>query len=71
MSGGRPRREDEFRYRQMAFTFVPTAGVIERLFEVHGFEWERVDWRDGRITDWTEIEDYRNQGRVTWVARRM
>ncbi len=69
-SAGRARREDELRFRQMGVTFYPTASLVERLFEVHGFQPQRIDWHSGEIRDWTAIEDYKNGGRFSWVATR-
>ncbi|PCE33713.1 class I SAM-dependent methyltransferase [Burkholderia ubonensis] len=43
--------------------------VVEMLFEHYGLDYERVDWRAQRVTDWTDLGDYRRGARETWIAR--
>jgi hypothetical protein len=43
--------------------------VVEMLFEHYGLAYERVDWRAQRVTDWTDLSDYRRGARETWIVR--
>ncbi|WP_047258477.1 class I SAM-dependent methyltransferase [Chromobacterium subtsugae] len=43
--------------------------ALEMLFEHFGLEYARVDWMAQRVSDWTDLEDYRNGSRESWVVR--
>lgn len=47
---------------------IPSKGLVELLFKTFGFKFSELQWRDREIADWTDIEDYRTGGRVSYLA---
>lgn len=66
--GGTPVRENEKRYGAVAVNFHPTSAALERLFDYHGFDFEKIDWHAAGISDWSNLGDYKTKRRVSYVV---
>lgn len=49
----------------------PSKKAMELMLKNFGFEYQYYDWHDGRISDWKDLESYKNKGRVTLVAKNL
>ena len=46
----------------------PTESLVEKLLQVYGFKVSPILWKSKGIQDWRDIEDYKNDGRVSYIA---
>jgi len=49
----------------------PTKAFIELVLESYGFTFRELRWNTNDIDNWTAIEDYRTQARVSYIAQRL
>ena len=47
----------------------PTGSLVEVFFQYYGFEFESIDWHKQNITDWSRINDYKTDKRLSWIVR--
>lgn len=50
--------------------FFPSTSFLEQMFDVIGYEWERIDYSRREIGDWSGLDDYRKGTRASYRARR-
>ncbi|HEV3153906.1 MAG TPA: class I SAM-dependent methyltransferase [Candidatus Baltobacteraceae bacterium] len=48
----------------------PSRRALELLIEQYGFSYAFMNWHDGSIRDWQQLEDYSTGNRITLVAYR-
>ena len=47
---------------------VPSDKAIEMILELHGFQFRQIDWLTAGISDWHQLEDYREGDRVSYTC---
>jgi ubiquinone/menaquinone biosynthesis C-methylase UbiE len=47
---------------------IPTESLVEKLLHVYDFKVSPILWKSNGIQDWRDIEDYRNNRRVSYIA---
>lgn len=47
----------------------PTRAFVEMIFSSHGFDIKQLQWNQQGIKDWTNLADYRDGTRASYIAR--
>lgn len=64
-------REEGSTIERSNFIAVPTAGLMEKLMKVNGFEPRRIPWESAGIDDLAPLRGYDNGVRVSYVGERV
>lgn len=55
---------------ETALVGIPSLAALAVMLDVLGYSMRLTDWHDGAVTDWTDLEDYRDGNRVSLVAEK-
>lgn len=53
-----------------ALVGIPSLAALAVMLDVLGYSMRLTDWHGGAVTDWTDLEDYRDGNRVSLVAEK-
>jgi hypothetical protein len=48
---------------------LPTEPLVEMLLKGHGYRFRRLNWETAGIEDWSNMEDYKNARRASYLAQ--
>jgi len=63
--------KEQFGTSEMAIAGRPSKTALELMLKNLGFGFSYYDWHSAGITNWELLEDYRNDNRITLVAKNL
>jgi ABC-type polysaccharide/polyol phosphate transport system ATPase subunit len=49
---------------------IPSKAALEMILSKYDFHYTYIDWQNTGVSDWSQLEDYKNQERVSLIATR-